>query len=248
MMQLHRAVSQFQTDLTTLTDRLSVLIQTYGKTPMMGRTLLQHALPITFGDKLTGWLDGLTRSVDRLQRLADSGLVLQLGGPVGTGTSFGAQVATIRQRVAQQLDLQPTDHAWHTQRDRLNELTTALGILNGSLGKLANDVILLMQTEVGEVREGAAEGKGGSSSMPHKRNPVSATFMLSIAHQTPGLVSAMLGAMIQPHERAAGAWHSEWPIVRQLARLTGANLHHANELFAGLEVDVDRMKKNMGGG
>ena len=102
-----------------------------------------------------------------------------------------------------------------------------------------------MQTEVGEVREGAAAGKGGSSSMPHKRNPVTATFMVAIAHRTPALVATLLGAMIQPHERAAGAWHSEWPVMRELVKLTAANLNHANDLITNLEVDTHRMQKGV---
>ena len=245
MSQLKQALDQFQTDLTQLNSLLTDLAQTHEKTPMIGRTLLQQALPITFGDKVTGWLDGLQRSEQRLSRVKAECLVVQLGGPVGNGASFGEHAIAIRNQVATMLNLGTTIHAWHTQRDRLADLAAALGILNGSLGKLANDVILLMQTEVGEVREGAAEGKGGSSSMPHKRNPVTSTFMVAIAHRTPALVATMLGAMMQPHERAAGAWHSEWPVIRELTKLTAANLHHAIDLIQNLEVDTNRMQQNL---
>lgn len=245
MSQLNQAFEQFQVDIGQLNSRLTVLAQTHRLTPMMGRTLLQQALPITFGDKVTGWLDGLQRSEKRLSRVMAECLVVQLGGPVGNGASWGEQAAAIRTRVAATLNLGTTTQAWHTQRDRLVDLAATLGILNGSLGKLANDVILLMQTEVGEVREGAAEGKGGSSSMPHKRNPVTSTFMVAIAHRTPALVATLLGAMIQPHERAAGAWHSEWSVMRELVKLTAANLHHANDLIRNLEVDPDRMQQNL---
>jgi 3-carboxy-cis,cis-muconate cycloisomerase len=244
MMQLKQAISHCQTDLNQLNTQLTQLAQIHRDTPMMGRTLLQQALPITFGDKVTGWLDGLLRAAERLNQVVEKDIVIQLGGPVGNGASFGEHGSAIRAQMADILGLGNTAHAWHTQRDRLADVATTLGILNGSLGKLGNDSILLMQTEVGEVREGAADGKGGSSSMPHKRNPVSSTFMLAIAHRTPGLVASMLAAMVQPHERAAGAWHSEWPVMRELVRLTAANLYHANELIRTLEVDTERMKQN----
>ncbi len=244
MMQLKQAISHCQTDLNQLNTQLTQLAQTHRDTPMMGRTLLQQALPITFGDKVTGWLDGLRRATDRLNQVAEKDIVIQLGGPVGNSVSLGEHGSAIRAHMAELLGLGNTLHAWHTQRDRLADIAATLGILNGSLGKLGNDMILLMQTEVGEVREGAADGKGGSSSMPHKRNPVSSTFMVAIAHRTPALVASMLAAMVQPHERAAGAWHSEWPVMRDLVRLTAANLHHANELIRTLEVDTERMKQN----
>lgn len=244
MSQLKAAFALLRADLFTLTGQLSTLQETYGPAPMMGRTLLQHALPITVGDKITGWLDGLLRAADRLERVEQTGLVVQLGGPVGTLAQMGAEGPAIRKHVADTLSLTDAP-AWHTQRDRLADIATTLGILNGSLGKLAGDMILLMQTEVGEVRERAEVGKGGSSSMPHKRNPVAATYMVAIAHQTPGLVSTLLMGMLQAHERAAGAWHSEWPVMRQLVRLTAANLRHASDLLSGLEVDTDRMKQNL---
>jgi 3-carboxy-cis,cis-muconate cycloisomerase len=245
MCQLKKALEQLRADLKLLTNQLTALAHIHQHTPMMGRTLLQQALPMTFGDKVMGWLDGLLRSADRLERIMKEDIVLQLGGPVGNGATLSEHSLAIRDKVATTLGLGMTIHAWHTQRDRLADIATTLGILNGSLGKLANDVILLMQTEVGEVREGAAEGKGGSSSMPHKRNPVTSTFMVAIAHRTPALVASLLGSMIQPHERAAGAWHSEWPVIREVVKLTAANLHFANDLIGGLEVDTERMQQNL---
>ena len=245
MSQLKQAFVLIKNDLDKLGGQLITLAQTYQHTPMIGRTLLQQALPITFGDKVTGWLDGLLRSIERVQRATSECIVVQLGGPVGNGKSLGEHGPAIRAQVAATLELGTTTYAWHTQRDRLAEIAATLGILNGSLGKLASDVILLMQTEVGELREGAAEGKGGSSSMPHKRNPVTSTFMVAIAHRTPALVASILGAMIQPHERAAGTWHSEWPAIRELVKLTAANLNHANDLLRDLEVDTERMRQNL---
>lgn len=245
MLQLTEAFTLISADLRSVQNLLNRLLARHGEAPMMGRTLLQQALPITFGHKVTGWLDGLTRAGERLERICQHELVIQLGGPVGNLAEMGEQGFAIRQRVAEALGLRDAA-AWHTQRDRIADIAAMLGTLNGSLGKLATDVILLMQSEVDEIREGAEPGKGGSSAMPHKRNPVSATFMVAIAHQTPALLSILLGSMLQAHERAAGAWHSEWPVVRQLVRLTAANLRHANDLFADLEVDTDRMRRNMG--
>ncbi|MFD2934902.1 3-carboxy-cis,cis-muconate cycloisomerase [Spirosoma flavum] len=245
MCQLKQGLEQLRGDLNRLTNQLTALAHTHQYTPMMGRTLLQQALPMTFGGKVMGWLDGLLRSTERLERIMKECIIVQLGGPVGNGATLGEHGSAIRERVADTLELGTTTHAWHTQRDRLADIAAMLGILNGSLGKLANDVILLMQTEVGEVREGAAEGKGGSSSMPHKRNPVTSTFMVAIAHRTPALVASLLGAMIQSHERAAGAWHSEWPVIREVVKLTAANLHYANDLIGSLEVDTVRMQQNL---
>ncbi|QHW00450.1 3-carboxy-cis,cis-muconate cycloisomerase [Spirosoma endbachense] len=245
MCQLKQALEQLRADLDLLNRQLTTLAHTHQHTPMMGRTLLQQALPITFADKVMGWLDGLLRSVDRLDRIMKECIVLQLGGPVGNAVTLGVHSLAIREKVATTLGLGTTKLTWHTQRDQLADIAAMLGILNGSLGKLANDVILLMQTEVGEVREGAAEGKGGSSSMPHKRNPVTSTFMVAIAHRTPALVASLLGSMMQPHERAAGAWHSEWPVIRDVVKLTAANLHYANDLIGSLEVDTERMQQNL---
>ncbi|MBO0938269.1 3-carboxy-cis,cis-muconate cycloisomerase [Fibrella sp. HMF5335] len=243
MLQLKAAFPLLQTALVDLIGQLKALADACGNTPLMGRTLLQHALPIMFGHKIAGWLDGLNRSAAHLEHMAQTGLVVQLGGPVGTLAQMGTEGPAIRKQVAEALGLGDAP-AWHTQRDRLADIAAPLGTLNGLLGKLATDMILLMQTEVDELRERAEAGKGGSSSMPHKRNPVSATFMVAIAHQTPALVATLLGSMLQPHERAAGAWHSEWPVIRQLVKLTAANLYHANNLLTGLEVDTARMKTN----
>lgn len=243
--QLSQALTIIRADLDELINLLTALKQVHQHTPIMGRTLLQQALPITFSDKLTSWLSGLFRSAERLDRVSQECLVVQLGGPVGNGQSFGEHYTSICEQVAATLGLGLTTTSWHTQRDRMTDLASTLGILNGSLGKLANDIILLMQTEVGEVREGAAKGKGGSSSMPHKRNPVTSTFMVAISHHIPSLVASLLGTMNQPHERAAGAWHSEWSVIRELVKLTTANLHHANDLIRTLEVDTDRMQQNL---
>ncbi|TAE27780.1 MAG: 3-carboxy-cis,cis-muconate cycloisomerase [Cytophagales bacterium] len=244
MGQLRLAFALFEAELERLVQQLRALDQTHGSAPMIARTLLQQALPFTFGDKLAGWLDGLERTHQTINQLKTSTLSLQLGGPIGTGKSLGEHRERIYQLVADALGLTNPPRAWHTQRDRIATLASALGTLNGLLGKLATDVTLLMQTEVSEVREGAAEGKGGSSSMPHKRNPVTSTFMVAIAHRTPALVSTVLTTMLQPHERAAGQWHAEWGVLRDLCRLTAANLHHANDLFQNLEIDEQRMRVN----
>jgi 3-carboxy-cis,cis-muconate cycloisomerase len=212
---------------------------------MIGRTLLQQARPITFGYKVAMWLDAVSRSKQRIQQVYRENLTLQFGGAVGTLATLGDNALRIKALIANELELNDNDITWHGQRDRFAEIVTTLGILNGSLGKIGKDITLLMQTEIGEVFEGAAEGKGGSSAMPHKRNPVSSVFMVAIATRTPALVATFLSAMVQEHERAAGNWHAEWAVLTEIMKLTAANLRHANDLIGNLEVDEARMLENL---
>ena len=245
MLQAKAALADLISAATQLEASLAKLAQQHRQTLMIGRTLLQQARPITFGYKVAGWLAQLSRSVQKIRILQQDGLPLQLGGAVGTLVAMPQQGIAVTHQLAIRLGLSQLPMPWHTQRDPVAELATSLGILNGTLGKIANDCILLMQTEVGEVYEGAAEGKGGSSAMPHKRNPVSSTFMVAIAHRTPALVSTVLSAMVQQHDRAAGNWHIEWEVMRELFKLSAANLRHANDLIGGLEVDTSRMQQNI---
>jgi 3-oxoadipate enol-lactonase len=212
---------------------------------MIGRTLLQQARPITFGYKVATWLDAVSRSKQRIQQIYRENLTLQFGGAVGTLATLGDNALRIKALIANELELNDNDITWHGQRDRFAEIVTTLGILNGSLGKIGKDITLLMQTEIGEVFEGAAGGKGGSSAMPHKRNPVSSVFMVAIATRTPALVATFLSAMVQEHERAAGNWHAEWAVLMEIMKLTAANLRHANDLIGNLEVDEARMLENL---
>jgi 3-carboxy-cis,cis-muconate cycloisomerase len=245
MLQLKTALTHCLEDLEGLEQKLALLALFHRETLMIGRTLLQQARPITFGYKVATWLDAVSRSRERIEQIKKENLTLQFGGAVGTLSTLGKAALRVKAAMANELGLNDSAITWHGQRNRFAEIVTNLGILNGSLGKIAKDVTLLMQTEIGEVFEAAAEGKGGSSAMPHKRNPVSSVFMVAIATRTPALVATFLSAMVQEHERAAGNWHAEWEVITDLMKLTAANLKHANDLIGHLEVDTNRMLQNL---
>lgn len=246
MSQTRDAVQLIQKNLHQLMAQLDTLAIEHEHTPMAGRTLLQQANPITFGYKIRIWLDGLTRSAGRLEQLLVRGFALQLGGPVGNLNTMGERGAAIAQIMAADLGLINPPMAWHTQRDRITDIAAALGILVGAVAKIATDIALMMQTEVGEVQEPPGEGKGGSSSMPHKRNPVSAVAIRAIAGRTPQLVATLFGSLVQDHERASGAWHAEWEPLAELVQLTAGAVHQAIIMTNGLVVNTDRMQQNLG--
>lgn len=228
--------------LSLLEEVLAALTRKHRNTLMIGRTLLQQAKPITFGLKTAGWLESIGRSRQRILEIKKHVSVIQLAGAVGSGNPHISKA--VQQAFADILGLD-TAHSWHSHRDRFAESAAVFGILTGSIGKIATDVALLMQTEVGEVLEGAADGKGGSSTMPHKRNPVTCAAILANANRTPQLVATMLAAMPQEHERSAGLWHSEWEVLSEIMQLTAGAIERAIELVAGLEVDEKRMLHNL---
>jgi 3-carboxy-cis,cis-muconate cycloisomerase len=253
VLQLQKAFDFFETRLDILQKKLIQLTENHRNTLMIGRTLLQQARPITFGLKTAMWLDGILRSKERLSECKKRVLALQLGGAVGSLAGMEGKGLEVAAAMSKILNLTPPSRknrdvpslSWHTQRDRLVEMATTLGILSGSLGKIAKDVVLMMQTEVGEVFEGAAEGKGGSSTMPHKRNPVTSTAIIANAQRVPNLVATMLGSMGQEHERSAGVWHSEWAVLPEIVMLTAGSLELCIELLGSLEVDKNRMLQNI---
>lgn len=214
-------------------------------TPMPGRTWLQHATPITFGLKAAGWAAALTRARERLARALAQATVLQLGGASGTLAAFGGRGPELARALGARLGLPAPALPWHAHRDRLAELASALGIAAGTLGKIGRDLALLAQTEVAEAAEAAAEGRGGSSTMPHKRNPVSAAVALAAAARTPGLVATMLAAMPQEHERGLGGWQAEWETLPELVRVAGGAARAIAEALESLEVDAGRMARNL---
>ncbi|PKA96733.1 3-carboxy-cis,cis-muconate cycloisomerase [Flavobacteriaceae bacterium MAR_2009_75] len=228
--------------LNRLQQSLVQLTQEHKNTIMIGRTLLQQAKPISFGLKTAAWLESITRSLNRLQQLKERLLCIQLGGAVGSGNEYITRQVQIE--FAKILGLSPS-FPWQSERDTFNEFASFLGVLSGSLGKIAKDISLLMQTEIAEVFEGASEGKGGSSTMPHKRNPVSSALILSNSLRTPGLVSTLLSSMVQEHERSAGSWHAEWETLTQLMELTAGSLDKTVDLIQNLEVDKERMLLNI---
>jgi 3-carboxy-cis,cis-muconate cycloisomerase len=258
MLVTKRALHPLLGDLRGAADAAEALARTHRETPMIGRTLLQQAQPTTFGLKAAGWMVGLDEAADALHNVR---LSVQFGGPVGTldgavGASAPpdvgvAGIAGVRNEsppvalvraVARELDLDVPLLPWHTLRGRIGELAGALGVAAGAIGKAAGDVVLLAQTEVGEVREGRG---GGSTSMPHKHNPVAAISALGCAKQTPGLVATLLAAMVQEHERAAGAWHSEWRPLTELLVATGSAASWLRTSLEELVVDTDRMRANL---
>jgi 3-carboxy-cis,cis-muconate cycloisomerase len=208
---------------------------------MAGRTLGQHALPTTFGLTCAGWLVAVDEVSDQLAT-AISRLAVQFGGAAGTLAALGDDGVRVVRLLADELALAEPVLPWHTDRTRVAQLAGALGSVAGILGKIALDVQLLAQTEVGEL----AEGSGGTSSaMPHKHNPVHAVLISASARRAPGLVSTLLSAMAHEHQRAAGAWHAEWLPLRDLLGTVGGASAHARDLFAGLRVDTQRMRDNL---
>jgi 3-carboxy-cis,cis-muconate cycloisomerase len=242
VLQIQAFLEWLELQLATLTSQLIDLTRQYRNTLMMGRTLLQQAKPITFGLKTAGWLESIARSVERIKEVKKRVLKVQLAGAVGSGNGYISPA--VQQTFAKILDLHPAN-SWHTQRDSLVEYAAVLGVLTGSLAKIAKDVSLLMQTEVGEVFEGAALGKGSSSTMPHKRNPVTCAAILANAQRIPHLVAALMSAMPQEHERSAGLWHAEWETLGSIQQLCAGTVDRAIELTSSLEVDVQRMRYNI---
>ena len=245
VLQLRRALELIEGDLAQLGQTLASQAQRYATTPLAGRTWLQHATPVTLGMKVAGWLGAVTRSRQRLAELKPRLLVLQFGGASGTLAALGEQAMPIAQALAEELQLTLPDQPWHTQRDRVVEFGAALGLIAGSLGKLGRDISLLMQTEAAEVFEPSAPGKGGSSTMPHKRNPVGAAVLIGAATRVPGLLSTLFSAMPQEHERSLGLWHAEWETLPEICCLVSGSLQQALLIAQGLEVDAGRMAHNL---
>ncbi|WP_201196575.1 3-carboxy-cis,cis-muconate cycloisomerase [Pseudomonas fluorescens] len=245
VLQLRRALELIEADLAQLGQTLATQAARFVATPLAGRTWLQHATPVTLGMKIAGWLGAVTRSRQRLQALRPRLLVLQFGGASGTLAALGDKAMPVAQALADELQLSLPEQPWHTQRDRLVEFASVLGLIAGSLGKLGRDISLLMQTEAGEVFEPSAPGKGGSSTMPHKRNPVGAAVLIGAATRVPGLLSTLFSAMPQEHERSLGLWHAEWETLPEICCLVSGSLKQALLLAAGLEVDAERMARNL---
>ncbi|WP_017939033.1 3-carboxy-cis,cis-muconate cycloisomerase [Zestomonas thermotolerans] len=245
VLQLRAAIELLEADLASLAARLAEQAERHAEVPLAGRTWLQHATPVTLGMKIAGWLGAITRHRQRLAELKPRLLSLQFGGASGSLAALGEYAWPVAEALADELGLSLPEQPWHTQRDRLVEFAALLGMLAGSLGKLGRDLSLLMQTEAGEVFEPAAPGKGCSSTMPHKRNPVGAAVLIGAATRAPGLVATMLAAMPQEHERSLGLWHAEWETLPELCCLVSGALQQALQLVPGLEVDAARMRANL---
>ena len=245
VLQLRAALTALESDLARLAAGLAALAKKHASTPLAGRTWLQQGPPVTLGLKAAGFLSAVERHRVRLGELRSRALTLQLGGAVGTLAALGPRAMDVAAAVAETLGLSLPDVPWHAQRDRVAEVATTLALVVGTLGKLARDVSLLMQTEVGEASEPSATGRGGSSTMPHKRNPVGSAAILSAATRVPALAATMLAAMVQEHERGLGGWHAEWETLPEICTLTAGALSQAAAMVEGLQVDANRMQRDL---
>ena len=242
---LKQARPLLEADHVRLDDALRNLSEQHKDTVMLGRTLLQPAPPVTFGLKAAGWMAAAQRGWTRIASRFVEALLLQFGGASGTLASLGDKGVAVGRALAEELDLPYPDAPWHTHRDRLAALVAACGVDTGSLGKMARDISLLMQSEVGEAAEPGGDGRGGSSAMPHKHNPIACSLTLAAAHRVPGLVAAFLSSMVQEHERGVGGWQAEWPTVAAVVQATGLAVASMAEVAEGLSVDPARMRANI---
>ena len=245
VLELRLAIDALLADLARAIAGFKQLAEEHRSTACVARTWLQHALPMPFGLKIAGYAAALARSRERLKRLREEALVLQLGGAAGTLAALGDRGLGLMEELGRELNLPLPDAPWHSHRDRLAEVASTLAILAGTCGKIARDVTLMMQTDVGEAFEQAAPGRGGSSTMPHKRNPTASVAALSAAMLAPNLAATILAAAVQEHERAAGAWQAEWPTFPALVLVTSGALHNIVDIAEGLEVDPGRMRENL---
>jgi 3-carboxy-cis,cis-muconate cycloisomerase len=245
ILQVREALDLVAADLGAVSNSLADLARRHRDTPMVGRSHLQHAVPITFGFKVAELLSAIERHRERLSQLTPRVLVGEFAGAVGTLASLPGGGLDTQAALMDALRLGQPDIAWHSHRDRIAEVGCFLGLVTGTLAKLATDVKLMMQTEVGEVFEPAAPGRGSSSTMPQKRNPVSCVYILACASVVRQHVAALLEAMASDHERGTGAWQIEWISLPEAFLLTSGALTHARSLAAGLEVDAARMRANL---
>ena len=245
VLQLRRALEILGQDLDSLAEELANLATKHKSTLVTGRTWMQHALPTTLGAKFAGWLDALNRHRQRFEEAKRRCLVLQFGGAAGTLAAFEDRGLRVARNLAGELKLPLPEIPWHSHRDRLAEIAVTMGMCVGTLGKIARDISLLMQTEVGEIFEPAEEGRGGSSTLPQKRNAVTSAVVLAAAKRVPGLVSTMLAAMVQEHERGLGGWHTEWETLPEIVSLTAGALRQMAEMVPKLEIDTTRMAENL---
>lgn len=212
---------------------------------MIGRTWLQQALPITLGHKFARYAAAFKRDLERLQAMKDRVFTAQLGGAVGSLASLQDQGSAVVQAFSAELGLTTPECTWHGERDRMVEIASVLAMIVGNVGKMARDWSLLMQTEIAEVFEPTAKGRGGSSTMPHKRNPVAAASILAAANRVPALMASVYQSMVQEHERALGAWHAEWLAIPEIFQLCAGALERSNEVLQGIEVNADAMQRNL---
>lgn len=245
VLQVREALLLIERDLHSLDEILDSLAERYRDTPMAGRTHLQHALPITFGYKAAVWLLMIRRHIERLEQLKPRVLIGQLGGAAGTLASLGDQGLAVKDALMQELELQSSPVTWHVARDGLAETVQFLALISGSLGKIALDIMIMMSNEYSEAFEPFVEGRGASSTMPQKRNPISCELMWSASKTVRQHAGLAIDFMQHDFERATGPWHLEWSVIPESFILTAGALSQAKFMLAGLEVDTERMRRNL---
>ena len=245
VLQARRALELIAEELERFSEILARLAQQHRDTTLPARTWLQQALPTTLGLRVVGWLDAVDRHRVRLAETRSRTLVLQFGGAVGTLAALGEKGMVVAKALGEELKLPVPAVPWHAHRDRVAEIATTLGLCTGTLGKIARDLSLEAQTEVAEIFEPAGPGRGGSSTMPHKRNPVTAAVVLAAVTRVPALAGAMLSAMVQEQERGLGGWHAEWETLPEIISLTAGALHHLADTVDSLDINADKMRANL---
>jgi 3-carboxy-cis,cis-muconate cycloisomerase len=245
MLTLRAGVEVLLADVARAVKGFARLARQHRNTAAVARTWLQHALPMPFGLKLAEYAAALHRSGVRLERLRDETIVLQFGGAAGTLAALGDKGWQVAEKLSDELNLRLPDAPWHGHRDRLAEAAAVMAILTGTCGKIARDVQLMMQTDVAEAFEPSSEGRGGSSTMPHKRNPVAAASALAAATMAPNLAATIFAAQVGDHERSAGPWHAEWPTLPSLLLAASGALASIVDIAEGLQVDAVRMRANL---
>lgn len=245
VLQVRSALDLMEADLISCIDLLGDLAKKHRDVPMAGRTHLQHALPITFGYKVAIWRDPLVRHLERLRQMRPRVLVGQFGGAAGTLASLGQDGLKVRSAMMRELGLGEADITWHVSRDGLAEAVNLLGLVTGSLAKVGSDMMMMMATEFAEAFEPFAHGRGSSSTMPQKRNPISSELIIAAGKVVRQQCALMMDAMVQDFERATGPWHAEWIAIPQSFIATSGALMNAKTMFAGLTIDAERMKANL---
>jgi 3-carboxy-cis,cis-muconate cycloisomerase len=245
VLQVRAALPSIAADLDALCAALANLADSHAETPLAGRTLMQQAVPTTLGARAAGWVSGIQHSRERLASAGRAAQALQFGGAAGTLAALHDKGTAVAAALAHELGLALPDLPWHAQRERIADLGCALALLTGSLGKFARDLALMAQTEIGEFSEAAGDGKGGSSAMPHKTNPVGCARILAASRRAPGLAATLLAAMDQEHERALGGWHAEWQALPELFGLAAMAAATAAELARHGEFHLEAMRDNL---
>jgi 3-carboxy-cis,cis-muconate cycloisomerase len=245
VLQMRSALAALAASIETLGAGLAALAEQHAETPIVARTLMQQAIPTSFGLKAAGWLSALMRSEEALRSCRTRVLVLQFGGAAGNLASLAPDGIRVSEALARELELSAPDLPWHSERDRIAEMASALAVLTGVLGKMGRDLALMAQTEVGEFREPSGDGRGGSSTLPHKANPIACARILAAAKRAPGLAATVLAAMDHEHERSLSNWHVEWEVLPELFRLASASLEAACFIAENGVFDAERMRANL---